>query len=214
MVAAGTQPCDSVTWGYISTNGGYIQESGVSVDMGGSSTPTPATVTQTFVATTSHTAYGTGEWPSTQISITTSFFQGYTSGSHHLVGELWFSGLSALYGKTILSAKLLVRRETGGFGDVVEITAYYGDLAYNAVGSLDNPVSIGKIGKIGNTGTKAFTIPTSAVSYLAGNPTGRCIAFNTGESSVSPSKSYSRNYAKFNGVGSAYVPEIVVTYVN
>lgn len=212
MILNGTQPSPTTTLAYDNVYG-LVQNNGATVDMGASAPDVPVTHTATFVATVAHTVYGSSQWPGTQMSITDYIFQGYTSGSHFLVGELWFPGVSALAGKTILSAKLRLRRETGGWGDVVEITAYYGARAYNSAGSPTPRYSMGVIGTIASGGSlKDFAIPTAAVEFLRANPTEACIAFSTGESAVAPGYSYSRNYAKFNAVGSGYVPELVVTY--
>jgi phage minor structural protein len=208
----GTQPCTSTTFAYENW-GGLVQNNGCTVDLGASAPSVPITHVATFAATVSHTVRGSSQWPGTQISTTDYIFQGYTEGSRFLVGELWFPGVSALTGKTILSVKLRLRRETGGWGDVVEITAYYGTRAYNSEGSPNPRYSMGVIGTIASGGgLKDFAIPTAAVEFLRASPTGACIAFSTGESAVASGKTYSRNYAKFNAVGSAYVPELVVTY--
>lgn len=216
IIASGTQPCDQSTFAYGSANGGIIHQTGVTVDFGSATPPEPATVTQTFAATTTRTAHGSAEWPGSWRSETNAMWQGYTSGMQYQVGMMWFGGIGALAGKTIRDAKLTLRRVSGiGPGGKVKIIGYYGARASNAgSGSPTGRTSMGTLGTLSNGQQDDFTIPAAAISYLAADPTGRCIALHPGNSSVASGHDYSWDYCKFYGVGSGYVPYLEVTYEN
>jgi phage minor structural protein len=216
IIASGTQPCDQSTFAYGSANGGIIHQTGVTVDFGSATPPEPTTATQTFAATTTRTAYGSAEWPGSWRSDTNQFWQGYTNGMQYQVGMMWFPGLSAVAGKTILEAKLTLRRVSGiGPGGKVKIIGYYGARASNAgSGSPTGRTSMGTLGTLSNGQQDDFTIPAAAISYLAADPTGRCLALHPGNSSVASGHNYSWDYCKFYGVGSGYVPYLEVTYEN
>lgn len=215
MIAYGTQPCDQSTFAYASANGGIIHQTGVTVDMGTSTPPEPETVTATFAATTMRTINGDAEWPGTWMSAQNYALQGYTTGAKRMASIIWFSGLSALSGKTILSAKLTIRRilPTGRNGGI-KVIGYYGALSNVAgSGAPSSRVSIGTLGLLELPQTGTFDIPPAAISYLAGDSTGRCLALNPKDSALWNGEPYSENHARFAGVGTAYVPELEVTYV-
>lgn len=214
ILACGTQPCADTTFTYTRYGGGtVITEGGVTVDQGAATPPEPETITDTFNATTAHTVYGSAEWPGSWKSDTNYTWQGYTTGMKHQATMLWFSGLSALSGKTILSAKLKIKRVAGiGKGDEVKVIGYYGEKAYNAGSGSPNPrTSMGTLGRISNGETAEFTIPAAAISYLVENPAKYCIALNPGDDSVLSGKVYSSNYCKFYGM-SGTKPQLEVTY--
>ena len=117
-------------------------------------------------------------------------------------------------GKTILSAKLTIRRilPTGRSGGI-KVIGYYGALSNVAgSGAPSSRVSIGTLGLLELPQTGTFDIPPAAISYLAGDSTGRCLALNPKDSALWNGEPYSENHARFAGVGSAYVPELEVTY--
>ena len=213
---AGTQASYTDSFNTNTWTGSIVRADNVTVDHGTSSQPaTPSTTTTTtFAATTSKTVYGSSVWPGSVRSETSETWQGYTTGMKYQATELWFNGLSALFEKTILSAKLRFRRVPGiGKGDDVNVVAYYGTRAYNSNGTPNDRVSLGNIGTLGNDGAMhEFTIPVAAINALVLHPTTTCLALNPGDSTVMSGKSYSSNYAKFSGVGSGYTPELVVTY--
>lgn len=186
----------------------------VSVDKGAAAPPTPETATATFAATTMRTISGSSEWGGSWFSPQTYSLQGYTTGGGRMYSVLWFSGLSTLAGKTILSAKLTLRRITPtGRSGAAKVIAYYGALSNSAgSGAPSSRTSIGLLGSLENPQTGTFTIPTAAIAYLAGGATSRCLAINPSDSTLWNGKDYSENHARFAGVGSAYVPELTVTY--
>ena len=215
MVAFGTQPCDQATFAYGSANGGIIHQTNVTVDQGSGTTPSQ-TVTETFAAITMRTMNGTGEWPATWMSNQNYALQGYTDGAKSMYTSIWFSAaLSALANKPIKEAKLTLRRitQTGRSGPV-KINGYYGELANNAGnGAPSGRVSMGQLGTLEQPQTDTFMIPAAAITFLAGGPAGRCLMLNPKDSALWNGKPYSENHAKFAGIGSAYVPELEVTYV-
>jgi len=214
LLSSGAQPDSEATYAPVLTTGG--QSFGTAtVDQGTASAPPTQVSTLTFAATMTRTVYGSTLWPGSWKSTTNEIWQGYTTGMEYQASLLWFSGLASLSGKTILAAKLRIRRVPGsGKGDAVKLIGYYGDRSYNAgSGSPSNRVSMGTIGNISERNSLSeFSIPVAAISYLSANAGGRCIALNPGDSSVLSGKTYSSNYAKFSGIGSSYVPELVVTY--
>jgi hypothetical protein len=217
LIAEGTQPCASPTFGYSRGYGGVLEQSGtITVDQGAGATA-PVVETETFAMTTVHTVYGTGDWPGTWMNETSYTWQGYTSTNKHEATLLWASGAAfaalAASNVTILEARLRIKRVSSiGVGDDVKVKAYYGSKSKTAgSGSPSSLVSIGSLGTISNGETAEFTIPTAAIKYLAGSPDGRCLALNPLDSSVLSGKSYSANYCKFYGLGGS-VPELIVTY--
>jgi hypothetical protein len=219
LTIEGTQPSEGLETYQITTRGtgGVLHQPGsVSVDMGTATPPEPEVVTQTFSATQSRTVYGSAEWPGSWLSTTDKTWQGYTNGNGRMATLLWFSGLGALSGKTIRSARLRLHRNAGsGKGSAVNVVGHYGARAYNAgSGSPTDRVGMGTLGNISEGDTKYFDIPTAAVAYLAGGASNRCIALHPLDSSVMSGKSYSTNYCKYDGVGSAGIPVLEVTYEN
>ena len=215
LIVEGTQPCDQTTFGVVRNETGVLLQPGtVTVDQGAATPPVPPTATQTFMATDSHTVYGSSMWPGSWKSETQEVWQGYSTITKYQAAEFWFRGLSALAGKTILSATLTIKRLSGsGKGDDIRIDGYYGDRAYNAgSGSPNNRVSMGTLGAMGQTDITPLSIPAAAVAYLAANADNRCIALNPGDTSVLSGKDYSSNYGKFSGVGGEYTPRLTVTY--
>ena len=215
LIAEGTQPCDVTTFGIARNETGVLLQPGtVTVDQGAATPPVPPTATQTFAATDSHTVYGSSMWPGSWKSETQEVWQGYSSITKYQAAEFWFRGLSVLAGKTILAASLTIKRLSGaGKGDDIRIDGYYGDRAYNAgSGSPNSRVSMGTLGKMGQTDITPFAIPAAAVAYLAANANNRCIALNPGDTAVMSGKDYSSNYGKFSGVGGQYTPQLTVTY--
>lgn len=72
----------------------------------------------------------------------------------------------------------------------------------------DSLVSLGEVGKIGNGETVTVSIPTSAISTIA---SGGGLVLYTEETTNASGKTYSANYAHFEGTdGSA--PVLTVTY--
>lgn len=210
----GTQPDTASEFTPINDSGGQTLGT-ATVDFGAAAPPEPTTVTQTFAAITMRTMYGTGDWPATWMSSQNYTLQGYTDGAKTMYTSMWFStALSALANKTILEAKITLRRilPTGRSGPA-KINGYYGALGNTAgSGAPSSRVSMGLLGTLEQPQTGTFSIPVAAVSYLAGAPTGRCIMINPKDSALWNGEPYSENHARFAGVGSAYVPELEVTY--
>ena len=210
-----SQACNVTPFSYDGWGGSSITLTNISVNQGSAAPAVAPTTTATFDASITHTVYGSAEWPGTWKSITNEIWQGYTDSQKYQVALMWFRTLGSLAGKTILSAKLRLRRVPAiGKGDDVKLIGYYGARAYgNGSGSPTGPISMGTIGTIGNDGdVHEFAIPTAAISYIATNPDGRCLALNPSDSALMSGHNYSSNYAKFSGVGSGYALQLVVTY--
>ena len=69
-------------------------------------------------------------------------------------------------------------------------------------------MSLGEIGTIANGETATFNVPTSAISVIAA---GGGLVLYTEETSNKTGKTYSENYAHFEGVGGA-APVLAVTH--
>ena len=179
----------------------------VTVDTG-SATPaeTPVT-TASYTATTTGTYYPSGHWIND--NIIRQGYEGTGSSARKDYGCMWF-GASALSGKTIKSATLTIKRIAGkGRSSSVVMklwtTTVTGKSGTMAASTL---TSLGEIGKIANGETVTVSIPTSAISTIA---SGGGLALYTEETSNKTGKTYSENYAHFEGTdGSA--PVLTVTY--
>lgn len=167
---------------------------------------TPVT-TASYTATTTGTYYPSGHWIND--SIIRQGHEGTGSNGRKDYGCMWF-GASALSGKTIKSATLTIKRIAGkGRSSSVTmklwtttVTGKSGTMASSTLTSL------GEIGKIANGETVTVSIPTSAISTIAA---GGGLVLYTEETTNKTGKTYSENYAHFEGTdGSA--PVLTVTY--
>ena len=167
---------------------------------------TPVT-TASFTASTTGTYYPSGHWIND--NIIRQGHEGTGSNGRKDYGCIWF-GASALSGKTIKSATLTIKRIAGkGRSSSVAmklwtttVTGKSGTMASSTLTSL------GEIGTIANGETVTVSIPTSAISTIAA---GGGLVLYTEETSNKTGKTYSENYAHFEGTDGA-APVLTVTY--
>lgn len=179
----------------------------VTVDTG-SATPaeTPVT-TASYTATTTGTYYPSGHWIND--NTIRQGHEGTGSNGRKDYGCMWF-GASALSGKTVKSATLTIKRIAGkGRSSSVTMklwtTTVTGKSGTMAASTL---TSLGEVGKIGNGETVTVNVPVSAIGTIA---SGGGMVLYTEETANASGKTYSANYAHFEGVdGSA--PVLTVTY--
>lgn len=179
----------------------------VTVDTG-SATPaeTPVT-TASYTATTTGTYYPSGHWIND--NTIRQGHEGTGSNARKDYGCMWF-GAGALSGKTIKSATLTIKRIAGkGRSSSVTMklwtTTVTGKSGVMAASTL---TSLGEVGKIGNGETVTVSIPTSAISVVAA---GGGLVLYTEETGNASGKTYSANYAHFEGTDGA-APVLTVTY--
>ena len=121
---------------------------------------------------------------------------------------MWFNA-SALTGKTIKSATLTIKRISGkGRSGSVALKLWTTTLTGKNGKPTDSLVSLGEIGKIANGETATFNVPTSAIGVIAA---GGGLVLYTEETTNKTGKTYSENYAHFEGVGGS-APVLTVTY--
>ena len=171
-----------------------------------------ATPTETPVTTTSYTANVTGTYyPSGHWINDNTIRQGHegTGGNGRKdYGCMWFNA-GALAGKTIKSATLTIKRISGkGRSSSVALKLWTTTLTGKSGKPTDSLVNLGEIGKIANGETATFNIPTSAISVIA---SGGGLVLYTEETTNKTGKTYSENYAHFEGVGGS-APVLTVTY--
>lgn len=220
MMLTGTQPCGSATWTANAWGGGQVFAQGVTVDQGDYPSAAPAQpTTQTYYASTTHTYSPKTGWATSNDAVR----QGYTKTVGQLRGCMWFSGLTALKGKSILNATLrLTRNSTQGvsYGVAIELwgttmgsgmtgepvlTKNYGTVV---AGGSDDDTSRGIVwGE-----TEAFTIPTAAISDIAAGTTSGLMIVSS-DNSLYQSKVYSRNYAGFSGASAENGAKPMLTVV-
>lgn len=221
MMLSGKQPCGSTAWTATQYGGGQVFAQSVTVDQGDYPSAPPAQpTTKTYYAATTRTYSPKTGWATSGDAVR----QGYTKNVGQLRGCMWFSGLTALSGNSILSATLrLTRNSTQGvsYGVAIELwgttmgsgmtgepvlTKNYGTVL---AGGSDDDTSRGIVwGE-----TEAFTIPAAAISDIAaGNTSGLMIV--SSDDSLYQSKVYSRNYAGFSGASAedGAKPMLTVVY--
>ena len=181
--------------------------SSLTIDTGSGVTPPAAVTTASYTATTTGTYYPSGHWIND--NIIRQGYEGTGSNGRKDYGCMWFEA-SGLSGKTIKSATLTIKRIAGKgrSGSVTmklwttTVTGKSGTMASSTLTSL------GEIGTIANGETVTVSVPTSAISTIA---SGGGLVLYTEETANASGKTYSANYAHFEGAdGSA--PVLTVTY--
>ena len=181
--------------------------SSLTIDTGSGVTPPAAVTTASYTANVTGTYYPSGHWIND--NIIRQGYEGTGSNARKDYGCMWFAA-SGLSGKTIKSATLTIKRIAGKgrSGSVTmklwttTVTGKSGTMASSTLTSL------GEIGTIANGETVTVNIPTSAISTIAA---GGGLVLYTEETSNASGKTYSANYAHFEGAdGSA--PVLTVTY--
>ena len=178
----------------------------ITVDTGSGATPPAAVTTTSFAASTTGTYYPSGHWMND--NTIRQGHEGTGSNARKDYGCMWFAA-SALSGKTIKSATLTIKRISGkGRSGSVALKLWTTTLTGKSGKPTDSLVSLGEIGTIANGETATFNVPVSAISVIAA---GGGLVLYTEETSNASGKTYSQNYAHFEGVGGA-APALAVTY--
>jgi len=182
---------------------------------GGMTYVPPAEVTRSFTIS-KHCTYLYGE-SRKKDTATTEFYQGrygeYTSGANFWrIGAMWFSSAaSELAGKTIVSAKLTLRRSSGGWSSAVKV--YLGKVAlqesaYNTTYSPKfTAASTYPMGSLKRETEGTFDVTELMSSIQAGE----AIGVYEPPNNYAPD-GYSNAYTRFYGKGSSYEPVLTVTY--
>lgn len=178
----------------------------IAVDTGSGATPPAAVTTTSFAASTTGTYYPSGHWMND--NTIRQGHEGTGSNARKDYGCMWFAA-SALSGKTIKSATLTIKRISGkGRSGSVALKLWTTTLTGKSGKPTDSLVSLGEIGTIANGETATFNVPVSAISVIAA---GGGLVLYTEETSNASGKTYSQNYAHFEGVDGA-APVLTVTY--
>ena len=134
-----------------------------------------------------------------------AIYQGAVGGALRR-GCMWFD-VSAIEGAEILSATLSVRRMTGiGGGGAVDVGVYGTTTASDS----GTPILGAKYAStsIAREETKVIDV-TQAVQHLADGDIAGLVLYDTNTKTFN-GKSYTYNYAKFYGAGTAYAPVLTV----
>lgn len=173
----------------------------------GSATPTETPVTSAnYTASVTGTYYPHGHWIND--NTIRQGHEGTGSNARKDYGCMWFDA-GALKGKTIKSATLTIKRISGkGRSSRVTLKLWTTTLTGKSGKPTDSLVSLGEIGKIANGETATFNVPVSAIGVIAA---GGGLVLYTEETTNKTGKTYSENYAHFEGIGGS-VPILTVTY--
>ena len=178
----------------------------LTIDYGTSQPPVTPVTTTSYTANVTGTYYPSGHWIND--NTIRQGHEGTGSSARRDYGCMWFAA-SALSGKTIKSATLTIKRISGkGRSSSVALKLWTTTLTGKSGKPTDSLVSLGEIGKIANGETATFNVPTSAISVIAA---GGGLVLYTEETSNASGKTYSPNYAHFEGVGGS-APVLAVTY--
>ena len=178
----------------------------IAIDTGSGVTPPAAVTTTSFAASTTGTYYPSGHWMND--NTIRQGHEGTGSNARKDYGCMWFAA-SALSGKTIKSATLTIKRISGkGRSGSVTLKLWTTTLTGKSGKPTDSLVSLGEIGTIANGETATFNVPVSAIATIA---SGGGLVLYTEETSNASGKTYSQNYAHFEGVDGA-APVLTVTY--
>lgn len=178
----------------------------LTIDYGTSQPPVTPVTTASYTANVTGTYYPSGHWIND--NTIRQGHEGTGSNGRKDYGCMWFNA-SALTGKTIKSATLTIKRIAGkGRSSSVALKLWTTTLTGKNGKPTDSLVSLGEIGKIANGETATFNVPTSAISVIA---SGGGLVLYTEETTNKTGKTYSENYAHFEGVGGS-APVLTVTY--
>lgn len=169
------------------------------------SAPTASEVTTTSISANSTRTWG-GSWLSTN-TFGTALYQGATGDGDLRMGCMWFP-LTAISGKTIVSATLTLKRVSGiGGGGSVAI-GIYGTTTASASGTPVRGTKYAEI-SLANGATGSVDV-TNAVKALA-NGSIKGLMIYDGRKDKYHGKTYTYGYAKIYGTG-GNVPTLSVTY--
>ena len=179
----------------------------LTIDYGTSQPPVTPVTTASFTATATGTYYPSGHWVND--NTIRQGHEGTGSNGRKDYGCMWF-GASTLSGKTVKSATLTIKRIAGkGRSSSVTMKLWTTTVTgKSGVMAASTMTSLGEIGKIGNGETVTVSVPVSAIGTIAA---GGGLVLYTEETANASGKTYSANYAHFEGTdGSA--PVLTVTY--
>lgn len=178
----------------------------LTIDYGTSQPSVTPVTTESYTASVTGTYYPIGHWIND--NTIRQGHEGTGSNARKDYGCMWFNA-SELTGKTIKSATLTIKRISGkGRSGSVALKLWTTTLTGKSGKPTDSLVSLGEIGKIANGETATFNVPTSAINVIA---SGGGLVLYTEETTNKTGKTYSENYAHFEGVGGAS-PVLTVTY--
>ena len=178
----------------------------LTIDYGTSQPSVTPVTTESYTASVTGTYYPSGHWIND--NTIRQGHEGTGSNARKDYGCMWFNA-SALTGKTIKSATLTIKRISGkGRSSSVTLKLWTTTLTGKSGKPTDSLVNLGEIGKIANGETATFNVPTSAISVIA---SGGGLVLYTEETTNKTGKTYSENYAHFEGVGGS-APVLTVTY--
>lgn len=207
IYASGTEPCDTTSFNWTYWNMGELRNASCTVDQGSGGT------TPTTVETTSWTLSASGSYKAGGSRIRGEVAQGWYSGIGCIVGCMWFDNTSlrsAVSGRTVLNASLTLDMWKGvGRGTTVTVELA-GTTAEAGASSVSVSQSYGVIGTAEPGEETEFTIPAAAVTALA-NGTINGLALYSSDTGAYKERSYSKNYAVFDGVDGDK-PVLKVTY--
>ena len=178
----------------------------LTIDYGTSQPSVTPVTTESYTASVTGTYYPSGHWIND--NTIRQGHEGTGSNARKDYGCMWFNA-STLTGKTIKSATLTIKRISGkGRSSSVTLKLWTTTLTGKSGKPTDSLVNLGEIGKIANGETATFNVPTSAINVIA---SGGGLVLYTEETTNKTGKTYSENYAHFEGVGGS-APVLTVTY--
>ena len=178
----------------------------LTIDYGTSQPSVTPVTTESYTASVTGTYYPSGHWIND--NTIRQGHEGTGSNGRKDYGCMWFNA-STLTGKTIKSATLTIKRISGkGRSSSVTLKLWTTTLTGKSGKPTDSLVNLGEIGKIANGETATFNVPTSAINVIA---SGGGLVLYTEETTNKTGKTYSENYAHFEGVGGS-APVLTVTY--
>ena len=178
----------------------------LTIDYGTSQPSVTPVTTESYTASVTGTYYPSGHWIND--NTIRQGHEGTGSNGRKDYGCMWFNA-STLAGKTIKSATLTIKRISGkGRSSSVTLKLWTTTLTGKSGKPTDSLVNLGEIGKIANGETETFNVPTSAINVIA---SGGGLVLYTEETTNKTGKTYSENYAHFEGVGGS-APVLTVTY--
>ena len=210
---SGAVPSDQTTVNCFAWYGGVVFEDNLSVDQGsGSALPTPATTTTSTYPAVNHCNYESDGSPFSQPEV----LQGWHSSTGRIKGCMWFDNSairSALSGKTVLSASLRLSMRKGvGRGASVNVELW-GTTASSGASGAALTKNYESIGTFSPGEVATITIPNQAVNDLKNGVINGLVLYSD-DTGAYDGRSYSRNYAKFDGSGAAdsLKPMLTITY--
>ena len=212
MMLEGTQPCASTTWTATKYLAGQVFTQNVTVDQGDYPSAPPAQPT-TATYTLTHSDSYAGGWA--RFPDDNDIRQGYVK-SARIIGCMWFNGVTAISGKTVLNASLsLYMHKKTGRGVAVSVQLVGVKATYGQSGAPTIVKSYGTIASAVSPGeTATITLPTAAVADLAAG-TITALALYSNDTGLYEDRNYSKNYARFAGesTGDTYgKPVLTVRY--